>query len=135
MYHEMQGKLYKWLRLSPIRWKSSQICCHFHLYIQLLCILILPFIESYRNKLNAPYFTEQGWQVSTMHGNYRGNYPVITDTVKILSTMVEMVEMVEILKVITDMVKILSTMVEMVEILKCPIEENLSTNLLICMYR
>ncbi len=60
---------------------------------------------------------------------------VITDTVKILSTMVEMVEMVEIPKVITDTVKILSTIVEMVEILNCPIEENLSTNLLICMYR
>ncbi len=108
-----------------------------------------------------------------MHGNYRGNYPVFTDTVEILSTMVEMVEMVEILKVIiTDTVKILSTMVEMVEILKvvitdtvkilstivemveilkvvitdsvklqmvetlkCPIEENLSTKLLICMYQ
>ena len=70
-----------------------------------------------------------------MHGNYRGNYPVITDMVKILSTMVEMVEMVEILKVITDTVKILSTIVEMVEILKCPIEENLSTDLLICMYQ
>ncbi len=50
-----------------------------------------------------------------------------------------MVEMVEILKVgITDTVKRLSAMVEMIEILnmlKCPIEENLPTNLLICMYR
>ena len=58
-----------------------------------------------------------------MHGNYRGNYPVFTDTVEILSTMVEMVEMVEILKVITDTVKILSTMVEMVEILKVVITD------------
>ncbi len=60
-----------------------------------------------------------------MHGNYRGNYPVITDTVKILSTMAEMVQILKV--VITDTVKILSIimMVEMVEILKCPIEENI----------
>ncbi len=58
-----------------------------------------------------------------MHGNYNGNYTVIPDTVKILSTTVEMVEILKV--VITDMVKILSTMVD---ILKCPIEKNLSTN-------
>ena len=29
----------------------------------------------------------QGWQVSTQHGNYPGNYRVITDTVEILSTL------------------------------------------------
>ena len=40
----------------------------------------------------------QGWQVSTQHGNYPGNhdYRVITDTVKILYTLLFWVEMVEI---------------------------------------
>ena len=37
----------------------------------------------------------QGWQVSTQHGNYPGNYRVITDTVEILSTLPFWVEMVE----------------------------------------
>ncbi len=69
----------------------------------------------------------QGWQVSTVHGNYHGNYPVITDTVKILSTMVEMVEMVEILKVITDTVKILSTMVEILKVVITDTVKILST--------
>ena len=51
------------------------------------------------------------------------NYPVITDTVKILSTIIEMVEILKV--VITDMVTILSTVVIMVETLKCLIEEQL----------
>ena len=37
----------------------------------------------------------QGWQVSTQHGNYPGNYRVITDTVEIFSTLPFWVEMVE----------------------------------------
>ena len=48
MGHELQGKIYKQLWLSPIHKKPSWACAYFHLYMLL-------FIEAYY-KLKLPAF-------------------------------------------------------------------------------